>query len=231
MLTFEKLVKAYIDCRKRKRNTYNALNFEFYLENELVALYEDLKSDCYDIGKSICFLVFHPKIREIWAADFRDRVVHHLVYIEISELFYNRFTKDTYSCIPKRGSTNALKTLDGYVKAITNNYQKSAYYLKADIENFFVSINKDILYSEVAKLVDEEWVLKLLHQIIYHDCRTKVYVKTTKSDFAKFQTIDRYYKNRVVRYDSYILDRICAALGCSLCDIIEYVKDDETPSN
>ncbi len=44
---------------------------------------------------------------------------------------------------------------------------------------------------------------------------------------VKFQTIDRYYKNRVVRYDSYILDRICTALGCSLCDIIEYVKDDE----
>ena len=43
----------------------------------------------------------------------------------------------------------------------------------------------------------------------------------------KFQTIDRYYKNRVVRYDSYILDRICTALGCSLSDIIEYVKDDE----
>ena len=43
----------------------------------------------------------------------------------------------------------------------------------------------------------------------------------------KFQTIDRYYKNRVVRYDSYILDRICTALNCSLCDIIEYVKENE----
>ncbi|MBQ2719196.1 MAG: helix-turn-helix transcriptional regulator [Clostridia bacterium] len=42
---------------------------------------------------------------------------------------------------------------------------------------------------------------------------------------VKFQTIDRYYKNRVVRYDSYILDRICAALECDLSDIIEYVKD------
>ena len=41
----------------------------------------------------------------------------------------------------------------------------------------------------------------------------------------KFPTIDRYYKNRVVRYDSYILDRICVALGCSLCDVIEYVED------
>ena len=42
----------------------------------------------------------------------------------------------------------------------------------------------------------------------------------------KFQTIDRYYKNRVVRYDSYILDRICAALGCEICEIMEYVKDE-----
>ena len=42
---------------------------------------------------------------------------------------------------------------------------------------------------------------------------------------VKFQTIDRYYKNRVVRYDSYILDRICAVLECNICDIIEYVEE------
>ena len=48
---------------------------------------------------------------------------------------------------------------------------------------------------------------------------------------VKFQTIDRYYKNRVVRYDSYILDRICAVLDCSLGDIIEYVKDSESSSS
>ena len=42
---------------------------------------------------------------------------------------------------------------------------------------------------------------------------------------VKFQTIDRYYKNRVVRYDGYILDCICKALECDVCDIIEYVKD------
>ncbi|MBQ8168385.1 RNA-directed DNA polymerase [bacterium] len=185
MPNFLLLVRAYLDCRKRKRNTFNALRFEFYQEDNIRELHSQLLSEKYNIGKSICFLVFQPKIREIWAADFRDRVVHHLVYNEISELFYNRFTKDTYSCIPKRGSTNAIKTLDGYIKAITHNYQRSAYYLKADIENFFVSINKDILYREVTKLVDKEWVLKLLSQIIYHDCRKKVTVQTTKSSFKK----------------------------------------------
>ena len=43
----------------------------------------------------------------------------------------------------------------------------------------------------------------------------------------KFQTLDRYYKNRVVRYDGYILDAICRALSCSVSDIIEYVPDEE----
>ena len=45
-----------------------------------------------------------------------------------------------------------------------------------------------------------------------------------KQTEVKFQTIDRYYKNQVVRYDSYILDRICTVLGCTLPDIIIYVE-------
>ena len=42
----------------------------------------------------------------------------------------------------------------------------------------------------------------------------------------QYQIIDNYYKNRVKRYDSYVLDRICDALDCSVCDIVEYQKKD-----
>jgi putative transcriptional regulator len=53
--------------------------------------------------------------------------------------------------------------------------------------------------------------------------------KITRYELAKrtgirFQIIDNYYKNKVVRYDSYVLDRICDALGCDISEIIEYVK-------
>ena len=64
----------------------------------------------------------------------------------------------------------------------------------------------------------------------YLDKRGITRYELAKRTEVKFQTIDRYYKNRVVRYDSYILDRICAALECNICDIIEYVKDDDAPS-
>lgn len=39
-----------------------------------------------------------------------------------------------------------------------------------------------------------------------------------------YSVIDNYYKNRVVRYDSNVLDRICDALDCTISDIIEYKK-------
>ena len=64
----------------------------------------------------------------------------------------------------------------------------------------------------------------------YLDRRGITRYELAKRTEVKFQTIDRYYKNRVVRYDSYILDRICAALECDLCDIIEYVAEEPAPT-
>ena len=42
-----------------------------------------------------------------------------------------------------------------------------------------------------------------------------------------YSTLDRYYKNRVIRYDNYILDRICLALSCDIGDIMEYIDERE----
>ena len=41
----------------------------------------------------------------------------------------------------------------------------------------------------------------------------------------QYQIIDNYYKNKVKRYDSYVLDRICNALNCNIDDIIEFEKE------
>lgn len=54
--------------------------------------------------------------------------------------------------------------------------------------------------------------------------------KITRYELAKrsgirFQIIDNYYKNKVVRYDSDVLDRICTALNCDITDIMLYQTD------
>ena len=56
-------------------------------------------------------------------------------------------------------------------------------------------------------------------------------VGVTRYELAKrtgigYPIIDKYYKNTVVRYDSYVLDKICTALGCDIADIIEHKKDE-----
>jgi hypothetical protein len=180
MFELKDLIKAYRDCRKRKRGTESALGFEYSLERNLYELYEELKEGEYEIGTNICFVVTEPKVREIWAADFRDRIVHHLVYNFISERYYNRFIKDTYSCIPKRGTLKAALALQRHAKAM-----RDGYYLKADLRNFFVSINKEILMEELRRYVDEQWLLKLLEQIVFHDPRFDVELRSGKKLFER----------------------------------------------
>lgn len=54
----------------------------------------------------------------------------------------------------------------------------------------------------------------------------------TRYELAKrsgisFQVIDKYYKNKVVRYDSYLLEKFCDALDCGIADLIEYKPDEK----
>lgn len=41
----------------------------------------------------------------------------------------------------------------------------------------------------------------------------------------QYQIIDNYYKNKVRRYDGFVLERICIALDCNINEIIEFIKE------
>ena len=42
----------------------------------------------------------------------------------------------------------------------------------------------------------------------------------------QYQTIDKYYKNKVIKYDSYVLERLCRALKCPISDLIYVSQED-----
>ena len=56
------------------------------------------------------------------------------------------------------------------------------------------------------------------------DARGITRYELAKMTGIRFHILDNYYKNKVVRYDSFVLDRICAALDCELFDLIEHKK-------
>jgi hypothetical protein len=74
------------------------LKFELCLEKEVSDLYESILSGCYEIGRSQAFIVFEPVKREIFAADFRDRIIHHYIINRLEPIFEQMFIYDSYSC-------------------------------------------------------------------------------------------------------------------------------------
>jgi RNA-directed DNA polymerase len=168
---FEELVQAYFDCRKSKRNSRSALEFEQNLERNLIQLRDDLLNGTYTIGQSICFVITHPKPREVWAATFRDRIVHHLMYNHIAPVIEAQFIADSCACIKGRGTLYAAQRLEHKIRSATQNWAKDCYYLKCDLANFFVSINKNILAELICKKVPSPWWQALTLQILHHDPR------------------------------------------------------------
>jgi len=57
----------------------------------------------------------------------------------------------------------------------------------------------------------------------YMDCIGITRYELSKKTGIQYQTVDRYYKNKIVKYDSYVLQKICIALNCEVGDIIKIV--------
>ena len=169
--SFEKLVLAYFDCRQHKRTTASALHFEQNLEHNLLELHEELTAGSYRPGRSICFAISRPRPREVWASSFRDRVVHHLVYNQIRERFHRRFIADCCACIPGRGTLYAAERLEAKVRSQTQNWSRASFYLKCDLANFFVSIDKRVLWPLLIKQIHERWWRGLTKIVLFHDPR------------------------------------------------------------
>jgi len=178
------LVQAYLDCRRTKRNSASALAFEAQAEHRLFNLFERLLAGTYRPGRSICFVVTRPRAREVWAAEFEDRVVHHLLYNQIAPRFHAAFVSDSCACIPGRGTLYAARRLEGQVRSVTQNWSKPASYLKCDLANFFVSIDKKVVLAQLQRRVTEPWWMELAETILMHDPRADVDVRGARQELA-----------------------------------------------
>jgi len=187
----EDLFAAYFCARKHKRNKLSQLQFEANYESNIIQLREDIVNDRYSIWPSTCFLVSDPVIREIFAADFRDRVVHHLLYNYLYPLYDNHFIYDSYSCRIGKGTHLWVQRVDHFIRSCSENYKRDCYILKLDIQWFFMSIDKHILWNIIlssrppsrdpvvtiwiaSSQSSSQWqytdkILRLLHQIIFHE--------------------------------------------------------------
>jgi RNA-directed DNA polymerase len=184
------LFKAYYSCRKNKRNTINALAFELNLEENLIALKTEIESGSYKPSSSIAFIVDKPVKREIFAASFRDRVVHHFLIQKMNAVFEPHFIYDSYACRKAKGTHFGIKRIDSFIRKCSKNYTQDCYVLKLDIKGFFMHINKAILYDKIETLftakyngADKKLYLNLCKTILFNEPVENAIIKGKRSNW------------------------------------------------
>jgi hypothetical protein len=169
LFNFSRMFQAYLACRQDKRNKPSALKFELDHEANLMALVSELRERRYKPSTSICFYTLKPKCREVFAADFRDRVVHHLVYNALLSDWERVFIHHSYACRLEKGTHAAAQALQKFLRQLTANGKYPAHFLKMDVQNFFMTIDRRKLFEMLAKRCHDPELLWLLHVIVFHD--------------------------------------------------------------
>jgi hypothetical protein len=177
LFSFENLHRQYLNCRRNKRNTQNALRFEVEQEKNLFDLQAALRDRTYRPARSVCFFVQKPKLREIFAADFADRVVHHVLIDYLEKIWEPIFIHDSYACRKGKGVHAGVDRLARGIRQITANGHRPAWYLQLDIHNYFMSIDKTILMELLAPKISDPDALWLTQVLVFHDCTERYVIK------------------------------------------------------
>lgn len=179
MVTTEGMLEAYYDCRRRKRRTASAIVYEMNYESNLIALRDRINTRTYQPGKSICFVVTRPRYREVFAASFEDRIVHHYIALRLEPLFELVFSPRTFNCRKGKGQLYGVKMLEADIREASNNYTTDCYIMKLDLQGFFMSIDKSMLARMIDKFIAKYYQgsdiddLRYLCQIVVLHCPEK----------------------------------------------------------
>lgn len=185
------LFEAYFICRKNKRNTANALAFEVDYEKNLIGLWREINTGTYKPKRSIAFILDKPVKREIFAADFRDRIVHHLIIKKINPLFEKQFINDNYACRVGKGTHFGILRADRFIRRCSSNYTRDCYILKLDIKDFFMQINRNLLNERLSNFIEQKYkaedkykIIALCRKIIFNDPIQNCVKKSSQKKWA-----------------------------------------------
>ena len=170
--------EAYLDCKRGKMSSPYTIAYIEIAVDDLPRLAYEIYTAIYKPTVSICFLVKYPKLREVFAADFRDRIVHHWIIIRLEPLFERRFQQIgniSFNCRKGFGTLAAVKEAEMGMREVSNNYTKKAWVFKGDLVSFFMSIRRDLLWYLLERLIrrhydggDKEVLLRTVKTVVYH---------------------------------------------------------------
>lgn len=142
------IIEAYEDCCRNKKTSLQCTYYRFQYEYKLLELYLAMRDGYYEPSTSTVFIVTRPKVREIFAADFVDRIAQHWITLRIEPLLEVRFISQgdvSYNCRKGYGTLRAVQKLQSDMLWAKANIS-DPWIGKFDIKAFFMSIDTDVLF-------------------------------------------------------------------------------------
>lgn len=164
---YKALLQSYSHCLKNKRHVKKK-SFHLTFERTVHQLALDIENRTYRPGVSNIFVVTHPKPREVIAANLRDRIVHHFIYDYMAPYWERRFVPNSYACRVDKGPLRAGRDLRQFVRSHYQHGGAPLYYLQLDIQNFFSTIDLNVLCRLVEKHLENPLYSWLVKTVLFH---------------------------------------------------------------
>ena len=207
----EDLEKALFECflmaKRGKTKTMDEYKYDVYWKENQEKLVQDIIHRRWKPSSSKAFVTHRPVDREIFAAMFRDRIVHHLLYAIVAPWWEKRFIYDSYSCRRGKGTDFGVKRMQGMmVAAYTGGNRpgvtravsgkefsleikgQRVYVIKGDLSGYFMSLSRRTLYKKVLwglnkQFPEKGWIYELAkylwREVIFDDPCTNARIAGT----------------------------------------------------
>ena len=162
---FEGLFKAFYKARLGKRGTNDEQKFEIRFVENIRLLVMEIMNRSYLPGGGIAFLIRDPVIREIFAAPFRDRIIHHFLYDQVADYWDARLIRDCYSCRVGKGTLDGAQRMKSRMQSARDIYKEPIWVIKLDIQGYFMSLPREGLFRQVEIGLRDQFLSKKAEKI------------------------------------------------------------------
>lgn len=159
ILERENLLLAYAKASRGKCLRRERIEFGENLEANIAALAQGLREMSYSVGNYSRFTIHDPKEREICAASFPERVLHHALMNVCGPHFERWMIFDSYANRKGKGQLRAVRRAQEFAG-------RDWWFLKCDISKFFDSIPHGRLLAKLERKIKDPFVLAWFEKLI-----------------------------------------------------------------
>lgn len=160
---YENLCLAFWKAARGKQDRREVIAFRRDFDDNIQSLRDQLRRHDPVVGRYRFFRINDPKPRDICAAAFPERVLHHAVMNVCEPVLESCAIHDSYACRRGKGNRRALLRAQAFAR-------RWEWYLKLDIRRYFDSIDHAVMMDLLARRFKDGDLLDLFRKLLntYH---------------------------------------------------------------